>query len=384
MLGLFTQSEARDELGVGQLRDAFSDLLFPGTSVLQTRARYFLVVPWLFTVGAGRHGSGPALRTWVEARERTLIETMRQDGHLEGLIGRVAGARVKLLPSTIYWSALARYGILRRDIAADRLGSAPPGPDGAEELPERRLGDWHPTLPPVPAGFPKRLDGGFDLTRVEADWLAERMRTVASDRLLGHMLAGRRTVDPSSTAPWDDATSADTPDGVTRVLEHAELFSLAMHGAALLYNLLVGEEYERAGLTRVEAPVDRLRGDLDQWSATCRAAADRLRGWDVDDLWQTVLGANPRIGVATRGFVDAWIAALRSGRANTVADDAALRRLVRTREQTQKRGQSRLANPLLLPTWSGQSGAGRLVYRWGTVRRLLADIQQGRAADALA
>lgn len=46
LLKLFSDAESRDELGVGQVRDAFSDLLFPGTSVLQTRARYLLIVPW--------------------------------------------------------------------------------------------------------------------------------------------------------------------------------------------------------------------------------------------------------------------------------------------------------------------------------------------------
>lgn len=36
-----------DELGIGSIRDTFSDELFPGTSTIQTRARYFLFVPWI-------------------------------------------------------------------------------------------------------------------------------------------------------------------------------------------------------------------------------------------------------------------------------------------------------------------------------------------------
>ena len=34
-----------DELGIGVLRDAISDQLFPGLSTLQTRAKYFLFTP---------------------------------------------------------------------------------------------------------------------------------------------------------------------------------------------------------------------------------------------------------------------------------------------------------------------------------------------------
>ena len=32
-----------DELGIGQIRDAFADLLFPGFSTIQTRAKYHFI-----------------------------------------------------------------------------------------------------------------------------------------------------------------------------------------------------------------------------------------------------------------------------------------------------------------------------------------------------
>ena len=36
---MFQESDTRDELGIGTIRDAFSNLLFPGTSIIQTRAK---------------------------------------------------------------------------------------------------------------------------------------------------------------------------------------------------------------------------------------------------------------------------------------------------------------------------------------------------------
>jgi hypothetical protein len=36
-----------DELGIGTIRDCFSDTLFPGISTIQTRAKYFLTLPRL-------------------------------------------------------------------------------------------------------------------------------------------------------------------------------------------------------------------------------------------------------------------------------------------------------------------------------------------------
>lgn len=48
LVDLFKEHDTRDELGIGSVRDAFSDMLFPGTSTIMTRARYFLLVPWTY------------------------------------------------------------------------------------------------------------------------------------------------------------------------------------------------------------------------------------------------------------------------------------------------------------------------------------------------
>ena len=45
-LGAAKGQDARDELGLGTVRDTLADLLFPGTSTIQQRARYFLFVQW--------------------------------------------------------------------------------------------------------------------------------------------------------------------------------------------------------------------------------------------------------------------------------------------------------------------------------------------------
>src|SRR3954463_11347151 len=48
VVDLFRERDTRDELGVGSVRDAFADMLFPGTSTIMTRARYFLLVAWTY------------------------------------------------------------------------------------------------------------------------------------------------------------------------------------------------------------------------------------------------------------------------------------------------------------------------------------------------
>ena len=44
VIRLFHQQDTRDELGIGSIRDAFANHFFPGTSTVQTRARYMLFI----------------------------------------------------------------------------------------------------------------------------------------------------------------------------------------------------------------------------------------------------------------------------------------------------------------------------------------------------
>lgn len=117
----FTDPGTLDELGIGQVRDAFSNELFPGTSTIQTRARYFLFVPWLFQRAAA-NSRGTAILPTAERYERQLIEGIRASGDTQGLIGQQAGAAVKRLPSSVYWGGLQRYGILTHPMSRKPSG----------------------------------------------------------------------------------------------------------------------------------------------------------------------------------------------------------------------------------------------------------------------
>lgn len=382
IIALFAQSESRDELGIGQIRDVFSDCLFPGSSVIQTRARYFLFVPWIFRDGATRRLGGPRLKSWTDQRERRLVEALSRAGETEGLIGRRAGPAVKVLPSAIYWSGLRRFGILTRDAAADQLSAAGGKGQEMEELAVRLGNDWSPTLPPAPQGFPGEVEDGFRLSGAEAAWLRERILTAVPDTLLAHLVSDGHAPDPDSPAPWADAACLRAPDPARPWLEHARLFSLAMHGAALLYNLLIGERYEAAGYDRVTEPTAVYRERITDWAKDCAATASQLSRWDRDELWTLVLSVNPRVGMSTRLFVDAWLNAVCTGRTADVADNESLRALVAARERQQKKAQSRLVNDRLLRTWSGASGSATLTFRWPQVRRIIVDIHEGLTAHA--
>lgn len=380
IVALFSQPESRDELGIGQIRDVFSDRLFPGVSVIQNRARYFLFVPWIFQLGEARGYSGPRLAAWAERQERLFIESLRQElvatsQPQDGLIGRVAGASIKILPSTIYWSGLHRWEILSDWVSPDELGLRKQDREGVDELAERHIGDWHPTIPSAPGEFPDRPTGGFRLTADEARWLRERLMIATQGSLLAHLVETRSRPSRDAATPWEEAASRSVDAGLRDTLDHAQRFSIVMHGAALLYNLLVGERYIDDGLTAVDEPVGTYRELLAAWAEDVTAL--RLADWELDAFWELVRTDNPRISPWTERFVDAWIDLVSRKVGSGIADDADARALVADRERRTKGQQSRLDNPKLRQTWSGESGAAQLSYRWGTVRTLVTDIVDG-------
>lgn len=378
LIALYTQSESRDELGIGQIRDAFADGLFPGTSTIHTRARYFLFIPWLYQQGATTR-SGAKLNLWTEKEERKLIGALKAEGigAGEGLIGRVAGTSVKTLPSDIYWAALGRYGIRLRDVAPDMLGTLAAPASADDELAARRSQDWNATLPAPPDGFPAEVQGGMALGREEATWLRECILERTAGTLLAHLLTDDTPLAEDDAAPWFEPTCLTANGPPAELLKHGRLFSLAMRGSALLYNLLIAERYEQAGHTTHPQPVEDYREALQTWSEEVQADGELLRSWDRQQMWDLVRGLNPRIGLQTRAFVDAWLDVVVDGRGATAATDPEIRSLVDLRERRQKGAQSRLVNERLLRTWSGRSGTSPLVYRWPQVRRIVTDIREG-------
>lgn len=371
MLRLFEETESRDELGIGQVRDAFSDLLFPGTSVLLTRARYFLIVPWCAeTADKTAHWKYPLTMDAVE--RRALIALKSSAGDELGIIGARAGAAVKNLPSVIYAHALERYGIAREPVE-----SVVEGEELGEHATRHARGRWVSSLPSVPHGFPDVIEGGVHLTRDEAGWLAEQIASNSPGSYLTHLLHSGLPVDGVDW-PWAHPALTTAEQDMRTLVQDAELFSLAMHGAALLYNLLIAEWYEKEGFSGARSTAKDYREALGDWVE--QVTSHQLRpSWDTSAMWDRVVAQNPRItaNVRARRFISDWLDVFLTGDVDGVADSKPLRRLVAERERAVKGPQSRLRNEKLLRNWAGASGSGRLAYRWGNVATLIGDIHAG-------
>lgn len=126
LVALFSQPDTRDELGVGQVRDVLSNLMFPGITVLQTRARYYLFVPWCYQVGARRsRRTHTTVADAAHAVERELIRTLLKTDDTSGLIGGRVGDSVVNLPSAMFWVGLEKFGIVRQSTGMGSIGRNP-------------------------------------------------------------------------------------------------------------------------------------------------------------------------------------------------------------------------------------------------------------------
>jgi hypothetical protein len=373
LIQLFKDEGTVDEIGIGSIRDTIADALFPGTSVLHTRARYLLFVPWLLKEAARTSRSAEAGAARFRSLEVRLIDALISGGETDGVIGRSARSRLKRMPSTAYWAAMRRFDIRRADFSQDGFFRAvaaarvsTPQEPSVEDLgtvePGMAFPGLDPDIPPMPPALVDVVT--FALTGAEADYLRDRIVASTTGSLLAWLLVHSARNEEAAWI-WEHPDVWRAPEALSELVDHGRRFHHSIHGAALIYNLLLGEKKES------EERVSHYRQALDEW----RADLDRhdvWNGWDRPRFWRGILTRNPRIRLSTRTFVDAWLDGARTS--DAPADDRALRDLVAGREFTLKGGRARLHNPSALDAWTGGSGLVRLDYRWTVARQLTNDI----------
>ncbi len=376
VLSLFKERNTVDDLGLGAIRDTFSDRLFPGTSTIQTRLRYMLFIPWMYR--KLEEEKVPSQRIAERGREfeLALVTPLSKDDDPYGVFGISARGSLKRLPSTVYWSGLASWGIrrfvgskedyhqsldpvYRRRKLAGRL-------DDGDIDPDRLTVTWHPRLPDTPPKFPKKL--GLKLTRAEAIFLRERIVTSHPNSLLA-FLALHGSVS-EETFPWHHPDLGSFPDEQKELLEHGRIFSQVMFGAAALYNIMLAEKSQQRELK------ERHQQTFEQWVAEIEQDNAAIGGWDLTRFWALVLGYGHVVTDRAQQFVEQW-AGLVQGNLSELPGNKSATDLIKQREYQMKHSLARLSYQQALDRWGGASGLTRFSYRWNVARSFLYDLHDG-------
>jgi hypothetical protein len=375
------QQGVRDEVGFLALHQSIADRLFPGTSVLHTRLRYALFVPWLMMKSGG---SEDQFRKDSLTLTRQLTQWKDATGRgQDGIIGGSLQREPSQTAAMIYWSALARWGILhaRSDQAAQTrirvLGQIQATDavhlsiDGEPTF----YMDARPfvTLPPPPLGLAHAGKSiGFSLTKREKEFLRGQLTTVqradGQQSLLGR-IAERGTPVARVDFPWHKVIRQVADKEDRQVLLLAEQASALAGIGRAVYATLVEQGKNR---------------DTGQRSHTFRDHLSVMRGangaiaqsLDLVTL-QTFFPGQPDVLVQVLGATQDW---LRSGR----SDCACLNDVYRSAELDRKRDRARLGATLgarkRRAEWNSMQMphplAEPLHYRWGNVRRLLNDLNE--------
>jgi Family of unknown function (DUF6361) len=383
-LGAAKGHDARDELGLGTIRDSFADLFFPGLSTIQERVRYFLFVQWCCEIAA-RQGHVERIIEELRKIEIALIKTLSPLGEGEGVIGIESQENLERMPSEIYWNGLLVLGMRRtqgnRQRWARQIAAAPESARSANISEDGDGGGaetgFDRARPAPPAGFPSKKGLTFILDADEATFLRNRLISACVDPTgMGHEfnLFGPFGAYPHKTSAsdvWEHPLVSRLRTSARDLLTLGAAFSRLMRGAVILYNVRVAElMLSDGGKLDVR---DRHLVELGNWRNELASADVELVIRRIDEL--------PALGMITRHSVDPltiqfvrhW--AEQCLTPETLLKDGRAAKLVSDREVFLKgtSGTSRIKSRKARARWRGDSGSV-LDYRWTVARRYLNDL----------
>lgn len=368
VLKLLSEPGALDELGIGIIRDSFADVLFPGTSTIQTRAKYFFVVPYIMLEIEKHKKIKPhEFLSLLDQKEVELIDILDKDG-AEGVIGVDARGKLKRKPSSIYWNALKTYGFfanqrltLSEYVKAFCMGrdnkqnirSAGNNKRNSEEASDDADGvDGMYNFWRIPVPEPNWREGlTIDLSQEEATFLKQKIITMPNtkDSLMALVLRESRN-DFCEYGAFNDLDTLipAMPEMMKNDYIMARDFAQFIYGAQIRYNVIFtkGEDVE------VIEAWESWKNDAPQIELERMFA--RL---DVRNL-------------SLRHFLKAY--------QNTLRDEVELDKLIIAREKQLKgASRSKLINENMYQYDGKLINMGKLYYRFYNTQRIIGDIFEG-------
>lgn len=379
VIDILTPEGMVDELGIGTIRDALADLMFPGISTIQTRAKYFFYIPYIIKKFAfAEDKKNTMLTDYLRKEENELMWKLSEaynyeEGHGVVGISKKRGEELVRRASSIYWNGLRTFRIIktkyslaqylesinnRHKLTVDKLM---PSDDGQGDDLDCYYDDYYKI------GINDRKDWDrdtkIDLTVSEAEVLYDKITRNVPQSLLAHLLVYEDLRNNYVSAD-DFGTFAKRieigalPAHLQKIIKISNDFSEIMYGAHIRYNYLIQEKFKNA----------QKHSDLwDEWQSNIRQKCFNFEGFSAHDLFIY----SSKTWNVTQIFVSEWIAAIKSSPGHT--DIERLDMLVRSQEINNKGHKARLKFGAEFENgeWFGLQ---RLTYRFSNARTIVNDI----------
>jgi hypothetical protein len=372
----------RDEVGFLIVHQRYADRLFPGTSVLHTRLRYALLIPWIYETLRERRPPPRDFEQAYNELEHALTGRLHLDeegGEPSGVIGGEVYPRpISQPPAYVYWTALTRWGLIA------------PRPDGRSWS----RGDIARLLA-APRGRPLRDDDGTplettpwpiqELAAFPPDWAGKGKITLALRKNERRYLAHKLRAVRSPADPAENSLLAKLVGKPLEGIDHCwdeSIVDLAGGEAAALNRAGQAAALSAVGRAIYAAQVETLKATKDRRAPTTihrDHLAQSLATWgkqaaalDMAAFLNEVCRLPPLVEeVLTE--TSAWV---RKGGKNPMD----LLEPYAAAERSRKQSRARLADNQFgvdrRLEWQADNHtlAEPLHYRWDNVKRLLADL----------
>ena len=387
LLKVLGESGSLDELGVGIVRDSISDLLYPGTSVLHTRAKYYILIPELFKK-AMKSGftTGAEVRNLINTDQDRIARALRRAVDEEtgtkaaGIIGGRSDRGVKMKPTRIYWNALRTTEILcNGDMSFDDACSAVAGynsktqnivikyegeDDGGDAY-DAGAGNFALFNAPCKESIEDYLDNPtLHLRRDEADYLRSQFLhvPVMKNTLMEYCLKTKTSFEGEAL---DDIPTDDMPEVLRHNLALATEFANFIYGAYIVYNMMF---FENGGENATADVQDRLEEKYKNWKKNTPGLPHR------DEILKLVKN-HKHYKTAIRDFLTKFESAVKANPSDICSDEE--KRIIRQREQACKSVKAKIEKDY--PFQEIQTAP--MNYRHGTGQTIISDILKGMVRD---
>lgn len=375
-----------DELGIGSIRNAFSNKLFPATSVLMTRARYYLFIPYILkdflkdktATDAKKYLAQQEL--WLVSQLVKSLDSKQLEG--SGIIGYTVYKDYKRLaaqPASVsYWGGIRKLGIYQGESSLanylEQLNMLKAEQSVLEQNPDAQDGmddkndDEDPSLLSIPSEPNWKGSITMDLTENEQNFLIHKINDLPQQSLFSFLLNSDLLDDTLiktknlnirllETALVEYSKKHHVPPSILKTLHHANRFWELIRGAHFLYNI---ELHRRSGVE------EKTNTAWEIWKEEMKQLD--WEKFDKEWFWVTV-SEETRIDIHTKFFVDTWFEKAKSGNFNKEE----LITLIENQERRIKGKRAKLHN-IQDHRYTKVQGLTSMEFRFGNIKRLIGDL----------
>lgn len=367
-----------DELGIGPIRNAIADWLFPGVSTIQTRPKYFILVPQLLLSYLYDYSKGSkpiSFPLHLKEREKKLMFALAKNYNYiegEGVIGvQVAkkGGELSRKPSSIYWNGLRTHGFIKTHFSLTdylrHFDLSRSNADSSEEDDKYSAEYSLNILTPPSLNIPDDIT--LDLNYQEASFLRDQFIAPGvgkeENNLLRFLLLDEenmaQTLDSSTfiDLAFNFISNPQIPADTRRVLFTALYFNFLIRGAHIRYNILLHQKSGQANFTE----------DWENWKAELDGVKQEVIELDLDFLFNSLAFRTP---FGTQMF----IRLLKREVLEDIINTSNIDNLVIRQEQSKKGLRAKLSAGSNSEEFEGWVGIRNLDYRFAEVKTIVRDI----------